>query len=271
MTLLTLHDATVIRNGRRVLDGVSLEIDEGQHTAILGPNGSGKSSLIRLITHQDHPLVHADGTPSILICGQERWNVFELRSFLGIVSADLDRSFSHGAVAPGTCGLEAVISGFFSSHGLFSHHEVTEGMRAAARRALEMVEASHLAGRPLDQMSTGEVRRILIARALVHNPLALMFDEPTAGLDLVARHRFLQTLRGLAQRGKTVIMVTHRIEEILPEIERVVFLQDGRVLLDGPRREMLTGPRLSALFRAPVQVQEVGGYATASCSPAPGL
>lgn len=271
MELLTLHEATVIRNGRRVLDGVSLTIEEGQHTAILGPNGSGKSSLIRLITHQDHPLVHADGTPSILMRGRERWNVFELRSLLGIVSADLDRAFCDGSVAFGTRGLEAVLSGFFSSHGLFSHHTVSEAMRAAALRALQTVEAPYLADRPMDQMSTGEVRRILIARALVHDPVALMFDEPTAGLDLVARHRLLEVLRGLAGRGKTVIMVTHRLEEIIPEIERVVFLREGRVLLDGPRQEMLTAPRLSTLFRAPIQVQELGEYAVASCKQTPGL
>jgi iron complex transport system ATP-binding protein len=262
MTLLTLLNATVIRNGRRALDGVSLEVHEGQHTAILGPNGSGKSSLIRLLTQQDYPLVHEDGTPSVRICGQDRWNVFELRSRLGIVAADLDRSFS-GGFAPD--GLEAVLSGFFSSHGVFSHHQVTEEMREQARRALELVQAHPLAGRPLDQLSTGEVRRILIARALVHNPVALMLDEPTAGLDLVARYRFLQTLQGLAGHGKTIIMVTHRLEEIIPEIQHVVLLRDGRVLCDGSKHDTLTAPNLSALFQAPVQVQRRDGYFTASC------
>jgi len=270
MTLLTLDKATVVRNGRRVLDHVSLQIEEGQHTAILGPNGSGKSSLIRLITRQDYPLVHADGTPSVLIRGQERWNVFALRSLLGIVSADLDRSFSDGATN-GMCGLEAVLSGFFSSHGLFSHHAITGAMRAEAQRALAQVEAAYLADRAMDQMSNGEARRILIARALVHDPVALMFDEPTTGLDLVARHRFLQTVRNLAQQGKTVIMVTHRIEEIIPEIERVVFLQDGRVLREGRKGEMLTAANLSAVFRAPVQVQQVDGYYAASCNGESGL
>lgn len=265
MALLTLYNATVIRNGRRVLDNVSLEINEGQHTAILGPNGSGKSSLIRLITHQDYPLVHADGAPPVLIRGRERWNVFELRSLLGIVSADLDQSFAGGAAVNGTVGLEAVLSGFFSSHGVFTHHRVTKTMRERALMALDMMEASHLADRPMGQMSTGEARRILIARALVHDPVALVLDEPTAGLDLVARYRFLQSVQRLAQIGKTIIIVTHRVEEIIPEIGHIVLLRNGQVLLAGPKRDVLTGPNLSILFGAAVQVQATDGYYAASC------
>ncbi len=261
MTLLSLHDATVVRNGRRVLDGLSLQVEEGQHTAILGPNGSGKSSLIRLITHHDYPLAHADGTPSVRICGQGRWNVFDLRSRLGIVSADM----AEALVNHGTRGLEAVLSAFFASHGVFSHHEVTQAMRERARAALERVEAAHLAGRTLDQMSTGEVRRILIARALVHHPQALLLDEPTAGLDLVARHRFLQTVRGLAQSDTTIILVTHRLEEIIPEIEQVVLLREGHVQCAGPKPATLTTANLSALFGAPVRLHTVGGYYAGEC------
>ena len=256
MTLLTLHDATVVRHGRRVLEGVSLQVEEGQHTAILGPNGSGKSSLIRLITHHDYPLAHADGTPPVRICGQGSWNVFELRSRLGVVSGELDRSLAD----LGTHGLEAVLSAFFASYGVFSHHQVTPAMRQRALEALHQVEAAHLADRPLDQMSTGEARRILIARALVHDPQALMLDEPTAGLDLVARHHFLQTLRRLAQSGKTIILVTHRLEEIIPEIEQVVLLRQGRVLCAGAKDSTLTTDNLSALFGAPLRLRRLDGF-----------
>jgi len=256
MTLLTIHDATVVRCGRRVLDGVSLRVEEGQHTAILGPNGSGKSSLIRLIVHHDYPLAHADGTPSVRICGGERWNVFELRSHLGIVSAEMDQSLARRS----TQGLEAVLSAFFASHGIFGHQQVTPVMRQRALAALQQVGAGHLAGRPLDQMSSGEVRRILIARALVHGPQALLLDEPTAGLDLVARHHFLEALRRLARSGKTVILVTHRLEEIIPEIEQVVLLREGRVQCAGPKAAMLTEANLSALFGAPLRVRRLDGY-----------
>jgi iron complex transport system ATP-binding protein len=261
MTLLSLHQATVIRSARRILDGVSLQVEEGQHTAILGPNGSGKSSLIRLINHDHYPLHRADGPPPVRVCGQDRWNVFELRSRLGIVSADLDQSLA----GRGARGLEAVLTAFFASHGVFSHHDVTPTMRDRALAALEQVEAAYLAERTLDEMSTGEVRRILIARALVHEPQALMLDEPTTGLDLVARHRFLRTVRGLAQSGKTIILVTHRLEEVIPEIEQVVLLQGGRVQCAGPKPTTLTAANLSALFGAPVEVVREDGYYTARC------
>ena len=258
--LLTLHDATVVKDHTRVLDGISLSIREGEHTAILGPNGAGKSSLIRLIAHLDYPLAHADGTPPLLILGEELWNVFELRSLLGIVSADLQNSILTGTLRGRTRGLEAVIAGFFASYGVFSHHQITPAMRTRARQALELLEAGHLAETFIEAMSAGEVRRIMIARALVPEPRALLLDEPTTGLDLMVRHRFLGTLRNLARHGKTIILVTHHIEEIFPEINRVILLSHGRVLLDGPKPEVLTSGHLSEMFEGPVTVHTANGY-----------
>ena len=261
--LLQLQDATVVKNRTRVLDRINLTIKEGEHTAILGPNGAGKSTLIRLIAHQDYPLAHPDGTPPLLILGQELWNVSELRARLGIVSGDLQHSILAGTLPGRTRGLDAVVSGFFASYGVFRHHRLTPAMQERGRRALALMEASHLADAFIEAMSPGEVRRVLIARALVPDPRALLLDEPTTGLDLMARHRFLTTLRNLARHGKTIILVTHHIEEIFPEINRVVLLQHGRVLLDGAKPEALTSRHLSAMFEGPVTVKETHGYYTA--------
>jgi iron complex transport system ATP-binding protein len=262
-SLLKMTGASVVRNGRRILDDLSLSIREGEHAAILGPNGAGKSSFIRLITREDYPLAHANGTPPLLLFGQDLWNVFELRSQLGIISTDLQAHFLNRTMPGRTRGLDAVLSGFFASYGLFRHQEVTETMRQRARRALTLLEAGHLADAFIETMSTGEARRILIARALVTEPRALILDEPTTGLDLLARSRFLGTLRNIARHGKTIILVTHRVEEIFPEIDRVILLDRGRTLLDGPKRQVLTSGHLSALFGAPIQVQENNGYYTA--------
>jgi iron complex transport system ATP-binding protein len=261
--LLAIQDATVVKNQTRVLDRINLTIREGEHTGILGPNGAGKSSLIRLIAHQDYPLAHANGTPPLLIFGQALWNVSELRSRLGIVSGDLQQAILSGTLPKRTRGLDAVVSGFFASYGLFRHHRLTPAMEARGRRALALMEASHLAEAFIEAMSPGEVRRIMIARALVPEPRALLLDEPTTGLDLMARHRFLGTLRNLARRGKTIILVTHHLEEIFPEINRVVLLQHGRVMLDGVKAGVLTSPNLTAMFDGPVTVQETNGYYTA--------
>ena len=255
--LLDIDGATVVKGGVRILDALRLEIAPGEHTAIFGPNGSGKSSLIKLLTRQDYPLAGEEGRPKVTIFGRDRWDIFELRSLLGIVSADLHHVF----IGDGDLrGLEAVLSGFFASLGLAAHQTVTPVMHERARQALALVEAVHLAEKPLAQMSTGEARRVLIARALVPDPRALLLDEPTTGLDLIARQRFLETLRRLAGQGKTVILVTHHVEEILPEIGRVILMQSGKIFRDGPKQEVLTSAHLTALFHAPVTVRESGGW-----------
>lgn len=257
--LLAFHEATVVRGGKHVLDGLTLRIEEGEHTAILGPNGSGKSSLIKLLNRTYYPLHRsANGAPPpVSILGRDRWNVADLRAQLGIVSADTHTAFVHDT---GLTGLEAVLTGYFGSFGIFPHNRVTPAMREVAAAALAFMEIPHLADRSLAEMSTGEARRVLIARALVHDPRALLLDEPTTGLDLLAARRFLDTLRRIMQRGKTVVLVTHHITEIVPEITRVILLRGGRVFRNGPKEDILTPANLSALYDAPVQVRKESGY-----------
>jgi iron complex transport system ATP-binding protein len=258
--MIELHDASVVLGGRRVLDSLTFSIHAGEHTAILGPNGAGKSTLIKLLTLQLYPLARANGPPPIRVFGRERWDVFALRSRLGIVSADLHDRFVHGNSNGALTGVDAVVSGFFATQGIFLHQQVTDAMRAAAREALARVGAEHLARTTLDAMSTGEARRVLIARALVHKPAALMLDEPTRGLDLVARHAFMERVRGVARQETTILLVTHHIGEIIPEIDRVILLKAGGVAFDGPKAAVLTRERLSDVFGARLAVHRENGY-----------
>jgi iron complex transport system ATP-binding protein len=179
---------------------------------------------------------------------------------MGIVSADLHDRFVHGNSNGVVNALDAVASGFFATHGVFAHQRVTAAMRTQALEALDRVGAAALATRTLDTLSTGEARRVLIARALVHTPKVLVLDEPTRGLDLVARHAFMERVRDVARQGTTILLVTHYVEEIIPEIDRVVLLERGRIAFDGSKREVLTGPRLSQIFAGALVVHEAAGY-----------
>jgi iron complex transport system ATP-binding protein len=242
-----------MRGDNTALRDISLTIGAGEHVAILGPNGCGKSTLIKTITRECYPLARPES--SLAILGSAVWNVFDLRSLLGIVSNDLMTQCTREIT-----GFDIVLSGFFSSIGIWPNHHVTDEMRGKSRLVLEMLDAPHLAEKPVDEMSSGEARRMLIGRALVHDPLALLLDEPSTSLDLLAQHELRQTVRKLAASGIGILLVTHHLSDIVPEIERVIFMREGHVVADGPKREILTAPALRDLFGVEVQMAERDGY-----------
>ena len=237
------------------LNDVSLKVGIGEHVAILGPNGCGKSTLIKAITRECYPVIQ-EGS-SVRIMGEDRWEVWELRKLLGIVSADLMATCTRAI-----SGREIVLSGFFSSIGIWPHQEaeITPEMEDRALRALDRMEVSHLAERDTAEMSSGEARRVLLARALVHEPRALLLDEPSTALDLSAQHELRLMLRKLAQSGIGIVMVTHHLSDLIPEMDRVVLMDRGRIIADGPTRVVLVEEKLSALFGHPVELLERDGY-----------
>ena len=251
--LLSLKNVTVMRGDHAALREVNLEIAAGEHVCILGPNGCGKSTLIKTITRECYPLV-GDGC-AIAILGRERWNIFELRSNLGILSPDLLASCTTDAT-----GKDVVLSGFFSSTRIFPHHHPEPELVERAEAALERLGIAHLAKRPVAHMSSGEAKRTLIARALVHEPQTLLFDEPSNALDIGAQLQLRETLRDLAQSGLGILLVTHHVSEIIPEIARVVLLREGRILADGSKGTILTEENLSKLFNARVRLGQHDGY-----------
>lgn len=254
--LIELDRASVVRGQVKVLHGMSLCIAQGQHTALLGPNGCGKSTFIKLITRELYPLAHADGHVSVKVLGQNRWQVDRLRAQLGIVTGDLSSNLSD---MPALTVEQAVLTGFFASYALPGFREITDAMRERAAETLAMTGALALRGRAYAELSAGETRRVLIARALVNRPRALLLDEPSTGLDLIARQQLVDTMQSLAQQGITLVLVTHHVEEIIPEIQRVVLLRDGRVLADGTRADLLRDAPLSEAFGGPIHVREEGG------------
>jgi len=251
--LIEYRNVTVWRAGRKVLDRLTFAIPMGQHVAILGPNGCGKSTLIKTITRDLYPDPDEEDT-ALAILGRRVWNIFDLRPLLGIVSYDWLQFCTRDYPA-----WEIVISGFLGSIGIWPNHTVTPEMERRTREVLDLLEISHLADRPTQELSSGESRRVLIARALVHGPKALVFDEPTNSLDLHASHGLREVMRKVAAEGVGIILVTHHLPDIIPEVDRVIMLKDGRVFADGPKAELLTGPTMTALFSTPVEVERRNG------------
>jgi iron complex transport system ATP-binding protein len=263
--LIECRDVTVYRGTVRALDRLTLTIAAGEHVAILGPNGCGKSTFIKTLSCECYPAI--EPAPFTLrIMGRDRWNVAELRQTLGIVSQDLIAECTRGMssdfaeLSRRVTGRDTVLSGFFSSIGVAAHHEVTPAMALKADEILDRLEIAHLAGRPLDQVSSGEARRLVIARALVHDPVALVLDEVGNSLDLRAAHQLREMTRAIAGAGTAVIVVTHNLAEIIPEIDRVILLRDGRVLDDGPKERLLTPETLTRAFGLPIEVGRRDGY-----------
>jgi iron complex transport system ATP-binding protein len=251
--LVDLRRVRVIRGENVALDDFSLRIDAGEHIAILGPNGCGKSTLIKTITRECYPIVQEGSSMTIL--GRERWNIFELRSVLGIVSNDLMAD-----VTSDTSGRDVVLSGFFSSTKVFEHQQVDPSQRKKADEVLARLGVQHLADRPVEEMSSGEAKRILIARALVHNPQTLVFDEPSNSLDAYAQHGLRETMSALASSGIGIVLVTHHLSDVIPEIDRVVLLRNGRIQADGRKEDLLTPEKISALFGIGVEITRRDGY-----------
>jgi iron complex transport system ATP-binding protein len=229
-----------------------LRIEDGEHMAILGPNGCGKSTLLKVITREEYPLLRPDSW--VRIYGRDRWHLDELRQWLGIVSNDWMAKATRDVK-----GLELVLGGFFNSVVIEPYHEVTAEMRERAEAALAEMGAANLAERWTDELSSGEARRVLLARALVHRPKALLLDEPGTSLDFAAQRHLNDLVSAQARGGRTIVLVTHHLSDIIPEIERVAFLQAGQIVADGPKREMLTTMRMSDLFGARIEVVERDG------------
>jgi iron complex transport system ATP-binding protein len=251
--LLDLRNIRVMRGEKIVLDDFSLRVHVDEHVAVLGPNGCGKSTLIKTITRECYPMVREGSSMTIL--GQKSWNVFELRSLLGIVSNDLMSSCTGDA-----SGLDVVLSGFFSSTRIFPNHTVDPKHRELAEAALSHLGVLHLTERAVQEMSSGEAKRVLIARALVHKPPALLFDEPCNSLDISAQHGLRETMRSLANSGIGIILVTHELPDIVPEIERVVLMSNGRIVADGRKEEVLQAESLGKLFGLKVELGRREGY-----------
>lgn len=260
--LIDIRNATIFRGSTRVFDNFSLTIEQQEQVAVLGPNGSGKTTLLKVVNREIYPVLTDNSWVRIL--GRSRWNVWELRSHIGVVSHDLQTRY-RGTIS----GLDVVLSGFLSSvgiHGILSGR-IGDAQKDAAMQVMHDLGVESMANTPLAKMSTGQQRRCLLGRALVHDPDTLILDEPTAGLDLSASFDYLARIRDLVSKGKNIVLVTHLLNEIPPDIERIVLLREGSIVADGSKEEVLTEENLLTTYGTPIKLARVDGYYLAYPAP----
>lgn len=250
---LQLSHVNVARGENVVLHDVNLSVNAGEHIAILGPNGCGKSTLIKTITCECYPIVQPETEVSIF--GRSRWDLTELKKRLGVVSTELP-----GKQTLTTTGRDAVLTGFFSSSTLWPNLTVTDEMRARADEVLALIDAEPFRDKLVGHMSAGQQRRIMIGRALVASSQMLLLDEPSNALDIAAQQELRSLMRRLAQQGTGILLITHHVSDIIPEIDRILMMKDGRIIADGPKTELLTAPALSDLFRTEIHLTEKDGF-----------
>jgi iron complex transport system ATP-binding protein len=253
--LIELENVSVERGSTRILDRIHLRIPQGQHVAIVGPNGSGKTTLLKLLMKYVYPSVIDGESGNIRILGHDAWNVWELRTQLGFVSSETDHHFCGGRSARLTA-IQTVLTGYSSSELETDRVDINDDRMHDAKHLLRGIGMAAMLDKPVGLMSTGERRRVLLARALVMRPKAIVLDEPTSGLDLVARARFLDQVNALAIAGTQMILVTHHLEEIFPCIQRTILLRAGKIYFDGETRDAIDSSRISSLFDTQVRIEQ---------------
>ncbi len=251
--LIELHDAVVRRKGKEILHIDDFTLAQGENIALIGPNGAGKSTFIHLITREAFPL-HRD-IPPVLFKGNALVTLDEVKKCLGIVSSTMqDQITVHLPV------IEVVYGGLYGSLGVPQRHKMSESGTQKAQRALDFLGIGDLAKRDVMTLSSGQARRVLIARAIIHDPEVLVFDEPTTALDPEGMYFVRKAMRDLVAAGKSIILVTHYPEDIIPEIHRVVMIKEGKIYQDLPKEEALTTDCVSDLFEVPLKILSEDGY-----------
>ena len=251
--LFQIHDASVVRAGKTILHVEDFSLSEGEHVALLGPNGAGKSTFIQLLTREVFPL-HKD-EPPVRFRSQARPLLSDIKRTLGIVSATM-----HDQVRVHLPVEDIVVGGLFGSLGIPLRAEVEDAEHAAAQSALERLGIADLAQRDVMTLSTGQARRVLVARELVRDPQVLIFDEPCTGLDPQGMYQLRETMGTLAAEGRSVVLVTHYPEDVIPAIDRVLLVKDAEVFADGPKEQLLTSEVMSDLFDVPLVVTQQDGW-----------
>lgn len=235
----------------RVLENINLKINANENWAVLGANGSGKTSLMRLFLNDLYPDPNYECKS--LRFGKDKWDIFELKKKFGIVTNDIHNQFM--VCAGCSTAYEVVLSGYHSSTGVFKHLEFTDEECKYAIEIMKFLDIYDIRDKIVSQISTGQLRRCIIGRALVHNPKVFILDEPTVGLDIKAQDSFIKLIRKLSV-DYPIILVTHQVEEIFPEITHIALMKNKTIYKQGKKEDILTSENLSDIFGINIDLQK---------------
>ena len=259
-TVFEMENVSVQRNGRKILGEINLTVERDQHWVILGGNGSGQTSLLHVLMGYLTPTtgdVHLRGREDAVNSASQSWD--DWRKRIGFVSSSISQ-----LIDPGETALEIVLSGRHAMVNYWQHGDDNPAEIRAAEKVLEKVNASSLRDQSWATMSQGERQRVLIGRALMSQKMEiLVLDEPCAGLDPVAREHFLQFVEELTAKGsfRSLLLVTHHVEEIIPAITHALVLKEGQVIAQGEKRRALNSFSLSEAFGAELKLRSrLGRY-----------
>jgi len=254
MNAIELKNVSVVRDGSKILDDIDVTIGRNENVAIIGPNGSGKTTLMKLLRGDILPYYDENVRTTFRLFGKDRWDLFELRNRIGIVSMDLQSRFDESSRIR-----DIVMSGFFSSMDVYRNHNITKRMNEKAEEMMDVLDISDKSERESGKISLGEMRRTLIARALVNDPEMLVLDEPMTGLDVSIRAKFRDMFDHLISHNVSIVMITHELEDIPKDVTRIIMIKNGRIFADGPKERMLTSETISELYDMNIRVTELSG------------
>lgn len=251
--IFEIRNCNVWRGNTLALHDFSLTLQHGESVVILGPNGAGKSTFLKLLTGEVRP--EADPASHCLLFGEECWSLEEIRHRVGVVMPEEVSRFH-----PEELTRDAVLSSLRGAYGRTQAMRFSQAEKDHAEKTMRLVGMAQLADRCFGALSSGEQRRTLIARALVHQPEVLVLDEPSTALDFAAAMRLTKLMRSLASENRDLVLVTHHPGEIPPEISRVILLKGGRVFAEGAKRKIITSAMLSELYEVDLTVNWSGGW-----------
>jgi len=254
VSLITVKNLSAYYESRKVFENLNFTVEQGDYLCIVGENGSGKTTLIKLLRGDIRPYYDEESPSTMRIFGEDRWNLFEIRGRMGVVSMDLQSMFRSDTIVS-----EVICSGFFNSLDVFRNHTVTPDMIRSVLNAAKEMGIEDILEHEIGNISLGEMRRALIARALVTDPSLLVLDEPMTGLDIVMKSKFRSMFDLMISSGISIVMVTHDLTDIPVSVKRIVMIRDGEVFADGLKEELLTDEVVSELYGEPIKVECLGG------------